>query len=41
MNTPTVKVESTVSGPIVGGLLGQVVEVEGEVMQTKPVPGEA
>lgn len=38
MNTPTVNVEPTVKGPIIGVLLEQFVAVEDVVMQTKPVP---
>jgi hypothetical protein len=41
MKTPTVKLEPTVRGPIVGELAGQVVDVDGKTMQTSPVPGEA
>jgi len=38
MKTPTVKVDPTVTGPIVGALLEQFVAVAGEVIQTSPVP---
>jgi hypothetical protein len=41
MKTPTVKLEPTVRGPIVGELVGQVVDVDGKTIQTRPVPGEA
>ena len=37
MKTPTVKVEPGVSGPIVGGLEGQLVAVVEDVIQTRPV----
>ena len=35
--TPTLKVEPTVSGPMLGGLVGQLVAVVEVVMQTTPV----
>jgi hypothetical protein len=36
--TPTVKLDPTVTGPIVGALPGQFVAVEDAVIQTTPVP---
>src|SRR5260370_19246628 len=36
-NTPTLKVEPTASGPIEGGLAGQLVAVVEVVIQTRPV----
>ncbi len=39
MKTPTVKVEPGAKGPSNGGLEGQPADVEGEMMQTRPVIG--
>lgn len=39
MKTPTVKVEPGAKGPSNGGFEGQLVAVEGEVMQTRPITG--
>ncbi len=41
MKTPTVKLSLTLRGPIVGGLLGQLVADVEVVIQTVPVAGEA
>ena len=38
MKTPTLSVEPTVSGPILGAVLLQFVAVVEVVMQTRPVP---
>ena len=37
MKTPTVKVEPAAKGPNMGALAGQLLEVDGNVMQTRPV----
>ena len=39
MKTPTVKVEPGAKGPSNGGFEGQLVAVEGDVMQTRPIIG--
>lgn len=39
MKTPTVKFDPTATGPNIGGLTGQLVTVEGETTQTRPVFG--
>src|SRR5947208_15767533 len=39
MKTPTVKVEPGAKGPSNGGFEGQLVAVEGDVMQTRPITG--
>jgi len=36
-NMPTVRLEPTLNGPILGGVAGQLVAVEGKVTQTRPV----
>jgi hypothetical protein len=38
MKTPTVNVDPTATGPMLGALLGQFVAVAGVVIQTSPVP---
>ena len=37
MKTPTLNVEPTLRGPMLGGLVGQVVAVVDDVIHTRPV----